>query len=75
MQRTNYFCINGFLLLICSLPLLNHTKIRMLTFSGCIWSAQDMHDNPHRFDQLHEREPAEKTKQSKLILKLKTGLK
>lgn len=37
--------------------LLCHTKMRMLTFSGCIWPAQDRHDNPHKFDPLHEHEP------------------
>lgn len=40
--------------------LLCHTKMRMLTFSGCIWPAQDRHDNPHKFDPLHEREPTKK---------------
>lgn len=37
--------------------LLCHTKMIMLTFSGCIWPAQDRHDNPHKFDPLHEHEP------------------
>lgn len=58
MQWTNNLWNNGFLLLMHCYAI--QLKMRMLTFSGCIWPAQDRHDNPHKFDPLHEHEPTKK---------------